>query len=84
LMQIPGLTINLGNYIVEARRFNKPIVVVSFGGNEYVAKFENHLEESGIPVYHAPHRAAKALWALYEYARIKGAIRGSFSFHDYS
>jgi len=49
-----------------------------------VAKFESHLEESGIPVYHAPHRAAKALWALYEYARIKGAIRGSFSFHDYS
>ncbi|PLC68190.1 CoA-binding protein [Vulcanisaeta sp. EB80] len=76
LMQIPGLTINLGNYIVEARRFNKPIVVVSFGGNEYVAKFESHLEESGIPVYHAPHRAAKALWALYEYAKIKGAIRG--------
>ncbi|MGC8544222.1 MAG: CoA-binding protein, partial [Vulcanisaeta sp.] len=76
LMQIPGLTINLSNYIVEARRFNKPIVVVSFGGNEYVTKFENHLEENGIPVYHAPHRAAKALWALYEYAKIKGVVRG--------
>ncbi len=59
LMQIPGLTANLGNYIIEAKRFNKPIVVVSFGGNEYVAKFESHLEENGIPVYHAPHRAAK-------------------------
>ncbi|MGC9153453.1 MAG: acetate--CoA ligase family protein [Vulcanisaeta sp.] len=76
LMQIPGLTINLSNYIVEARRFNKPIVVVSFGGNEYVTKFENYLEENGIPVYHAPHRAAKALWALYEYAKIKGVVRG--------
>ena len=76
LMQIPGLTINLGNYIVEAKRFNKPIVVVSFGGNEYVAKFESYLEDNGIPVYHAPHRAAKALWALYEYAKIKGVIRG--------
>ncbi len=75
LMQIPGLSINLGNYIVEARRFNKPIVVVSFGGNEYVAKFENNLEENGIPVYHAPHRAAKALWALYEYAKIKGVTK---------
>ncbi|MFP3215940.1 MAG: CoA-binding protein, partial [Vulcanisaeta sp.] len=76
LMQIPGLTINLGNYIVEAKRFNKPIVVVSFGGNEYVAKFESYLEDNGIPVYHAPHRAAKALWALYEYAKIKGVVRG--------
>ncbi len=75
LMQIPGLSINLGNYIVEARRFGKPIVVVSFGGNEYVAKFESNLEENGIPVYHAPHRAAKALWALYEYAKIKGAAK---------
>jgi acetyl coenzyme A synthetase (ADP forming)-like protein len=76
LMQIPGLTINLGNYIVEAKRFNKPIVVVSFGGNEYVAKFESYLEDNGIPVYHAPHRAARALWALYEYAKIKGVVRG--------
>ncbi|BDR93034.1 acetate--CoA ligase family protein [Vulcanisaeta souniana] len=75
LMQIPGLSINLGNYIVEAGRFKKPIVVVSFGGNEYVAKFENNLEENGIPVYHAPHRAAKALWALYEYAKIKGVAK---------
>ncbi|GAB6948237.1 acetate--CoA ligase family protein [Vulcanisaeta sp. JCM 16161] len=75
LMQIPGLTANLGNYIIEAKRFNKPIVVVSFGGNEYVAKFEGHLEENGIPVYHAPHRAAKALWALYEYSKIKGVAK---------
>ncbi|WP_238375134.1 acetate--CoA ligase family protein [Vulcanisaeta thermophila] len=76
LMQIPGLTINLGNYIVEAKRFNKPIVVVSFGGNEYVVKFERILEDNGIPVYHAPHRAARALGALYEYARFRGFVRG--------
>ncbi|MFB6470303.1 MAG: acetate--CoA ligase family protein [Vulcanisaeta sp. AZ3] len=76
LMQIPGLTINLSNYIVEAKRFGKPIVVVSFGGNEYVLKFERYLEDNGIPVYHAPHRAAKALWALFKYASIKGVVRG--------
>lgn len=75
LMQIPGLTPNLVNYIIDAKKYGKPMVVVSFGGSALMEKFSEALEDNGIPVYATPDRGAKALWALLEYSRIKGVLR---------
>ncbi|GGP21345.1 CoA-binding protein [Thermocladium modestius] len=75
LMQLPSLTVNLANYIIDARRYGKPMVVVSFGGNEFMAKFNDALDEGGVPVYATPDRAAKALWALAEHAGRVGERR---------
>jgi len=36
-----------------------------------VQRFEEELEDKGIPVYPTPDRAAKALWALYKYEEVK-------------
>lgn len=71
LMQVPGLTKNLSEYIIDAKKYGKPIAVVNFGGSELVQKFEEALEDNGIPVYPTPDRAAKALWALYKYGEIR-------------
>jgi acetyl coenzyme A synthetase (ADP forming)-like protein len=75
LMQVPGLTQNLAEYIIDAKRFRKPIAVVNFGGSEMVQSFTKTLEDAEIPTYSTPDRAAKALWALYEYAKIRGVVR---------
>ncbi len=75
LMQVPGLTQNLAEYIIDAKRFKKPIVVVNFGGSQMVQEFTRTLEEAEIPTYSTPDRAAKALWALHEYAKIRGMVR---------
>ncbi|MGC8583071.1 MAG: acetate--CoA ligase family protein [Thermoproteus sp.] len=75
LMQVPGLTQNLAEYIIDAKRFKKPIAVVNFGGSEMVQSFTKTLEDAEIPTYSTPDRAAKALWALYEYAKIRGVVR---------
>jgi acyl-CoA synthetase (NDP forming) len=71
LMQVPGLTKNLAKYVIDSRRYGKPIAVVNFGGSELVQRFEEELEDHGIPVYPTPDRAAKALWALYKYGEVK-------------
>ncbi|MEM1597547.1 MAG: acetate--CoA ligase family protein [Pyrobaculum sp.] len=71
LMQVPGLTKNLAEYVIDARRYGKPIVVVNFGGSELVQRFEETLEDNGIPTYPTPDRAAKALWALYKYSEVR-------------
>nr|KJR74009.1 MAG: CoA-binding protein [Thermoproteus sp. AZ2] len=75
LMQVPGLTQNLAEYIIDAKRLRKPIVVVNFGGSKMVQDFTKALEDAEIPTYSTPDRAAKALWALYEYAKIRGVVR---------
>lgn len=71
LMQVPGLTKNLAEYIIGAKKYGKPIVAVNFGGSELVQKFEEALEDSGVPTYPTPERAAKALWALYKYSQVR-------------
>jgi acyl-CoA synthetase (NDP forming) len=68
LMQVPGLTKNLAEYIINSRRYGKPIAVVNFGGSELVQRFEEELEDQGIPVYPTPDRAAKA---LYKYGEVE-------------
>jgi acyl-CoA synthetase (NDP forming) len=71
LMQVPSLTKNLAKYVIDSKRYCKPIAVVNFGGSELVQRFEKELEDQGIPVYPTPDRATKALWALYKYGEVK-------------
>jgi acetyl coenzyme A synthetase (ADP forming)-like protein len=70
LPQIPGLKGSLFDYLVEAKKYGKPILVVLIGG-ELAEKYWRFLEEKGIPVFESPERLAKALWALYTYSQIR-------------
>lgn len=74
LLQVPGLTKNLAEHIIDAKRYGKPLAVVNFGGSDLVIKFEELLEDNDIPVYPTPDRAAKALWALYRYSQVKKGL----------
>jgi len=75
LPQIPGLRGSLYDYLIEARRrYEKPIVVIMIGGM-IAEKFKNLLENSGIPVFESPERAARALAALYKYSVIRGVAK---------
>ncbi len=70
LPQIPGLKGKLFDYLVNARKYNKPILVIMIGSEE-AEKFKEYLEDNGIPVFESPERAAVALRALYEYSMFK-------------
>jgi len=74
-MQLPGMTPKLADYIIEAKRFGKPIVVYSISGNEDAKAFRARLEDSGIPTYDRLETAARALGALYEYALVRGFVK---------
>ncbi len=74
-MQLPGMTPKLADYIIEARRFDKPIVVFGISANEDARAFKARLEEGGVPTYDRLETAANALRALYEYAVIRGLAR---------
>ena len=72
---LPGLTPKLADYIIEARRLGKPIVVYSVSDNEDARAFKARLEEGGVPTYDRLETAANALRALYEYAIARGLAR---------
>ena len=71
---IPGLTFKTVDYLTQAKRHGKPIVSVIFGGSKSVQEFTKRLEENEIPVYETPQKAAKAIWALYQYSKIKESV----------
>jgi len=68
LFQVPNLTEKLVDYIVEAKKYGKPVIAVQTG-SEVTKRISKMLEEHGIPVYLSPERAAKSLWALVEYGK---------------
>ncbi|BDR92390.1 acetate--CoA ligase family protein [Vulcanisaeta souniana] len=74
-MQLPGMTPKLADYVIEARRFGKPIVVYGISANEDARAFKARLEEGGVPTYERLETAANALRALYEYAVTRGLVR---------
>ncbi len=51
LMQVPGSTKNLAEYITNSKRCGKPLAVVNFGGSEPVQRFKEELEDQGIPAH---------------------------------
>ena len=71
LFQTPGADSRVAASIMHhGATINKPIVVVSPGGN-YTQAHVNMMESSGIPVYTSPESAARALDALVKYSRYK-------------
>ncbi|HDM92138.1 MAG TPA: CoA-binding protein [Candidatus Korarchaeota archaeon] len=63
------------DYILQVvEQYGKPVVVVSLDVTPDVAEQNSRLESLGIPVYPAPERAAKALAALWRYARAKARL----------
>jgi acetyl coenzyme A synthetase (ADP forming)-like protein len=68
LFQVPMLTPDIVEVIVEANtKRKKPMVVVAAGGR-YTEVLKKTLEGNGIPTFSYPERAAESLRALYEYA----------------
>ncbi len=68
LMQVPNLGEEVVDYVVEAKKYGKPIIVAYIPGvyaNEVVKRLEPH----GIPIYQTPERAIRALRNAYDYYR---------------
>ncbi|MEM4367998.1 MAG: acetyl CoA synthetase, partial [Candidatus Anstonellales archaeon] len=63
LFQVPTLEEKVVEYIIEAKKFGKPIVVCSVG-SDFSEKQNKRLIEASIPVYPTPERAIKSLRVL--------------------
>lgn len=69
LFQVPMLTPDVVEVIIEANKERrKPIIVVSAGGR-YSEVLKKSLEDAGIPTFSSPARASEAMRALYDYGR---------------
>ena len=69
LFQVPMLTPDVVEVLIEAnKKKKKPMIVVAAGGR-YSAVLKKPLEDAGIPTFSYPGRAAQALRALYDYGR---------------
>jgi acetyl coenzyme A synthetase (ADP forming)-like protein len=66
LFQIPTLTADITDVIsAAADRAGKPLIVIAAGGR-FTEVLKKTLEDSGVPTFSYPERAAQALRALYE------------------
>ncbi len=74
LMQVPNLGEEVVDYIVEAKRFNKPIVVAYIPG-VFANKVVKRLDEQGVPTYPTPERALRALRNALDYANWLSRMR---------
>ena len=73
LLQLPSLSPKVVELVTEtAKNSKKPIIVVSAGGR-YTEVLKKALEDSGIPAFSYPEKAARALSKLVEYGRYKKA-----------
>lgn len=71
LFQIPGLTPEVIETIIEInKKSSKPIIVISAGGR-YTEVLKKSLEDSGVPCFSYPERAARAMRVLYDYGQYK-------------
>ncbi|MCK4714587.1 MAG: CoA-binding protein, partial [Candidatus Aenigmarchaeota archaeon] len=68
LFQIPTLTADIVDVISAASdRSSKPIIVISAGGR-FTEVLKKTLEDSGVPTFSYPEKAARALKALYDFS----------------
>ncbi len=69
LFQIPTLTADITDVVSAAsERSSKPLVVIAAGGR-FTEVLKKTLEDSGVPTFSYPERAAQALRALYEFGQ---------------
>ncbi len=68
LFQVPTLDDRVIDYVIRAKKFNKPIIVCSVGSS-FSEERNKKLMEAGIPVYPTPERAVKALNALIRFSK---------------
>jgi len=68
LFQVPTLNSDIVDVIGDMKKFNKPILCCSAGG-DFSQKISKALERKGIPVFETPQRVVKAMAALVEYKR---------------
>jgi len=74
LLQTPLLTMDIVDVISEfGRKRRKPLVFVALGGR-FTSLLKKTLEDSGIPTFSYPERAAESLKVLYEYYRKRSLI----------
>ena len=66
----PTIGFEVLDYVYYAKEFGKPIVSVIMGGT-LAEKLSRIMENNQIPAYPTPERAVTALYALYEYSKIK-------------
>ncbi len=72
LLQTPLLTTDIVDVISElGRKGKKPTIFVALGGR-FTSLLKKTLEDSGIPTFSYPERAAESLKVLYEYYRKRG------------
>ena len=68
LLQLPALTPDVTESILEAAgKSKKPMVVVSAGGR-YTEVLKKSMESGGVPCFSYPSQAARAMSVLYRYA----------------
>lgn len=71
LFQVPALTPEVTEVIMEANKEGtKPLVVVASGGR-YTEVLKKSLEAGGVPCFSYPGRAAKAMGVLYRYSEYR-------------
>jgi acetyl coenzyme A synthetase (ADP forming)-like protein len=71
LFQVPLLTTDVVEVIIEGiEKRKKPIVVIAAGGS-FTEVLKKSLEGHGVPCFSYPERAVEAMKALYEYAKLK-------------
>jgi acyl-CoA synthetase (NDP forming) len=66
----PTIGFEVLDYVYYTKEFGKPIVSVVMGG-ALAERLSRIMENNQIPAYPTPERAATALYALYEYSKIK-------------
>ena len=74
LFQFSTLDSSMISIISDAKKYKKPIVLCSSGG-EFTELYKRVIEDSGIPVYPTPNRASKALSAIVKRAEFLGKIK---------
>jgi acetyl coenzyme A synthetase (ADP forming)-like protein len=69
LFQIPTLTADITDVVSAASdRSDKPLIVIAAGGR-FTEVLKKTLEDSGVPTFSYPERAAQSLRALYEFGQ---------------
>ncbi len=71
LFQLPALTPDIVDVILEvAGKSQKPVIVIAAGGR-YTEVLKKSLERGGVPCFSYPERAVKSMRVLYDYAKYR-------------